>query len=424
MKRIVLITLALGLVSVGLWFGLRSRSEAAESYRVVTVSRGTVEKTISSTGTLEPMVTVQVGTQVSGQLSEILVDYNDRVTEGQVLARIDPSTLSTAVTQAQISLRKATADLADRDREAKRLTGLYEQSLASEADYSSAQYQLEVAKASKAAAEIDLERAKTNLEYATIRAPISGIVVERSVDVGQTVAASLSAPQLFVLAADLSQMRILASVDESDVGQIEEGQKVRFTVQAYPNDEFDGVVRQVRLQSTLQDNVVSYTVVVDVENSDSKVMLLPGMTATVEFLVQTADDVLTLANAGLRYKPSDELMARATENTRKAREASGGSDGPPAPARSEGSTGERRSGQSMASVIYLAANGEPRLAPVRTGITDGQNTVIESPVLEEGTSVIAGTQSSSSAQSSAVSSPFNQNSSSGRRMGPPPPGGF
>ena len=148
MKRIVLITLALGLVSAGLWFGVRSRSEAAESYRVVTVSRGTVEKTISSTGTLEPMVTVQVGTQVSGQLSEILVDYNDRVTEGQVLARIDPSTLSTAVTQAQISLRKATADLADRDREAKRLTGLYEQSLASEADYSSAQYQLEVAKAS------------------------------------------------------------------------------------------------------------------------------------------------------------------------------------------------------------------------------------------------------------------------------------
>lgn len=461
MKRWIVGVLILIVAGAGAWFGLRASSHAAESFRLVTVTRATVEQTVTTTGTIEPMVTVQVGTQVSGQISQILVDFNDPVEAGQVIARIDPSSLETAVTQSRINLRKSTADLAERQREATRMNGLFAQQLAAETDYAAAQYQLELAKASQESAQIDLERAEQNLAYATIRSPIDGIVVERLVDVGQTVAASLSAPQLFLLAADLSKMRILAGVDESDVGQIVEGQKVRFTVQAHPTERFEGVVRQVRLQPTLQDNVVSYTAVIEVDNAGQR--LLPGMTATVDFLVATAPDVLTLSNAALRYRPSEELLARAEETTRAEREGTaesgdrwGGtaragvttgvvdstSRGGPGtdPVGGPGATGaqdatlsasgERRSGggrgrgENRAFVLYLGTDGEPRLAPVRAGITDGQTTAIESPVLEEGMSVIAGILSGAAAENaSQTNNPFtpNQSASSGGRSRP---GGF
>lgn len=471
MKRVLWVALVIAAVGAAAWFLFRPSSQAAESFRLVPVERGSVEQTVSTTGTLEPMVTVQVGTQVSGQVSEILVDFNDRVTEGQIIARIDPTNLESAVAQARIALRRSTADLAERKREAARVEDLFTRQLAPETDHTTAQYQLDLAEAALEAAELDLERAEQNLDYATIRAPISGIVVERSVDVGQTVAASLSAPQLFLIAADLSKMRILANVDESDVGLIDEGQKVRFTVQAYPTQRFEGVVTQIRLQPTTQDNVVSYTAVIEVDNDEKP--LLPGMTATVDFLVATAENALTIANAALRYQVPEDLLARARANSRAERgegDFGPGGDGTGAgkaasgaagsagsgdtaagsgrPGASEGRDGMARGGAAPGSgtgmgtgegsgrggpggsrrggnrsfVLYLGEDGEPRIAPVRPGITDGQKTAVESPVLAEGMQVIAGTNQAAAVQSNG-GSPFAPSSGS-QRSGPPRPGGF
>ena len=449
MKRLIFGILVLAAAGSAAWLGLRSSSQAADSFRLVPVERGSVEQTVTTTGALEPIVTVQVGTQVSGQVSEILADFNDPVTEGQVIARIDPTSLKTAVAQAKISLRKAAADLADRQREVDRIRGLHDRELAADIDLTAANYQLEIAQAANDAARLDLERAEQNLGYATIRAPISGIVVERSVDVGQTVAASLSAPQLFILAGDLAKMRILASVDESDVGLVAVGQKARFTVQAYPNQRFDGVVRQIRLQPSLQDNVVSYTAVIEVNNEAQP--LLPGMTATVDILVAVAEDVLTLPNAAIRYRPSEELLARARENSQKewgghpdgnrpgasGADSLGGSGKDRSARRDTNGAGREGSGRSRAGgrgagganrtfVIYIGADGEPRIAPYKPGITDGQTTAIESPALEAGMSVVAGVTAGGSVAngSEAPGNPFSQGGGSSQSGGHRRPGGF
>ncbi len=424
MRRLILVLSGLVIVGAAAWFGFRNPTEAAQSYRTVTVEVGSVRRTISATGTLEPKTTVEVGTQVSGQIAEILVDFNDPVEAGQVIARIDPQNLATAVTQSEISLRKAKADLADKQREATRIEGLYSRDLAAEVDRTTAAYGLEIAQANYEAAQIDLDRAEQNLQYATIRAPVSGVVIERSVDVGQTVAASLSAPQLFVLAADLGEMQILATVDESDVGEVKQGQLVEFTVQAYPTETFAGQVRQIRLQPSLQDNVVSYTVVIAVDNS--REVLLPGMTATVDFVVEEAQDALTVANAALRYRPSESLLAEAMENSRDA--SSGQSSRQNAPREIDRES--REAGSPYRSmVIYLGADGQPRVAPIRTGISDGSVTTVESPVLEEGMTVVTGQSSggasdASSSSSSTTRNPFESNDNSNRRRGPGRPGGF
>jgi len=286
MKRITWIAVVLILAGVTFWFLGRRGAGAERTYRFVTVEHGKLESLVSSTGTLGAVTTVQVGTQVSGIIAKILVDFNDRVTSGQTIALIDTTLLASAVRDARANLERAQAELAQAEREFRRLQSLYDETLVAETEFNLAQYALDVARANGKSAQISLERAKQNLDYATIRAPISGTVIERNVDVGQTVAASFSAPQLFLIANDLASMQILASVDESDIGQIKEGQQARFTVQAYPDESFTGTVRQVRLQSTTLENVVNYTVVVDVENPAGK--LLPGMTATVDFIIEGA----------------------------------------------------------------------------------------------------------------------------------------
>ena len=252
----VLVTLGAAGAAFGLYLH-RSDTEAG-AYRFVTVERGDIETVVSATGTLEPVTTVEVGTQVSGIINEILVDFNDTVNKGQVVARLDTTLLEIAVREARANLIRNQAELDKAERDFERFSKLAEEGITSGSDLDAATYSRNIASANLSGAQVNLDRAEQNLEYATITAPISGVVVERNVDVGQTVAASLSAPQLLLLAADLARMQIMVSVDESDIGLIEEGQTARFTIQAYPDDTFSGTVQQVRLQSTSQENVVNY----------------------------------------------------------------------------------------------------------------------------------------------------------------------
>lgn len=438
--------------ALGLWIYRNAEAHEAPSYRFATVTRGNLESTVSATGQLSAVTTVQVGTQVSGQVAQILVDFNDRVKKGQLLARIDPTLAQQAVLDAQAGVVRAQADLDRSKAEYDRNKTLYDQKVLTATEFTTAQYNYTVAQASVKSAQVALSRANQNLAYTRIYAPIDGVVVQRNVDVGQTVAASLSAPQLFLIANDLSQMQILANVDESDIGSIHEDQDVRFTVQAYPNQTFNGKVRQVRLQSTTTENVVNYTVVVTVGNP--KGTLLPGMTATVAFLTGSADNALIVPNAALRFRATPDMMAAAgvtnangaprtaadsaafaarRDSIRKARAAAGGNagggqvgggaggQGGSAPGaagatRSRSSSGGRG---SFAQLWYVGANGTPAMMRVRTGLSDGQNTQVIGPDVKEGMQVIIGTNASTTAAASpaATTSPFQQQ----RRPGP---GGF
>lgn len=419
MKKIAIIIAIVGVA--GVLIGTLGSSDGKETpnYRLVTVGQGDIESLVSATGTLDAVTTVQVGTQVSGIVDEICVDYNDPVAEGQVIARIDTSLLANAVASSAAQLARAEAELRQTEREHLRITALFAEELVAESEANSALYSFESAQASVKSAEADLARARQNLEYATITSPIDGTVIARSVDVGQTVQASFSAPELFLIAGDLKSMQILVSVDESDIGLIAEGQEARFTVQAYPDDTFTGTVRQVRLQSATTENVVNYTAVVDVANPDG--VLLPGMTATVDFLVETATDVTYVANASLRYKPDQETMVAALEKLRSRRESSGGARAGTPPSSLDGSSGAGAANRSM--LWTLDENGGVSAIPVKTGISDGTQTVVMGRNLEAGLQVIAGV-SSSAASSQSTSSPFQQQRNDDRGGPPPPPGGM
>ncbi len=425
MKKVVILVAVLAVAAAAYGFLSRGESGSATAYRLVKIEKGSLEAVVSSTGTLEAVTTVEVGTQVSGRIAQLMVDFNGHVEKGQVVARIDPTLLQSAVADAEAGLERSKADRAQAKRNFDRLKVLHEQGIAADADYSTAEYQLDVAKAGQREAEIALERAKQNLEYATIIAPVSGTVVERDVDVGQTVAASFSSPRLFLIANDLSHMQIIASVDESDIGLIKDGQKVRFNVKAYPDDTFKGFVKQVRLKSTIDQNVVSYDVVVDVQNPDGR--LLPGMTATVEFLVNEAHDVFKVANAALRFRPSEADMEAARARWQKERaQRNGNGSGTPgaaaggqqegAGAMGQGGMRGREASRDMAVLWALDPTGQLTPVPVRTGITDGQYTQVTGRRVEEGMDVIAGI---TLASQSAGANPFQGNTQERHR-----PGGF
>jgi HlyD family secretion protein len=411
---------------------LRGSGEEASSYRFAAIERGDLEAIVSATGKLSAVTTVQVGTQVSGQIAAIHVDFNDRVKQGQLIARIDPTLQQQAVRDAQAGLERNRAELEKAQRDYERNAQLFERKVLTEIEFNDARYALAVARANVKSAEVTLERARQNLEYTSIYAPIDGIVVERNVNVGQTVAASLNTPQLFLIANDLARMQILASVDESDIGMIREKQPVRFSVQAYPDDSFTGTVQQVRLQSTTQENVVNYTVVVEVLNPDGR--LLPGMTATVEFIAGSASDALLVPNAALRFRPTEAMWAEVRarmggnqdrrqagnrQGSRAAAEPHTGQAASATPSRREWSqSGARRA--NAATLWYLDNDGKLAVARVRTGITDGQRTQIESQQLREGMQIIvAATQSATPARNS----PFQSQAPQGGG-GPRPPGTF
>jgi len=420
MKKFLPVVVVIAVVALAaFWFLNQENTEAASPYRFVTLEQGDLEAIVSSTGTLNPVTTVQVGTQVSGIISHIYVDFNDNVRRGQVIARIDTTLLVSAVRDAEANLERIEAQRRQAEREFARLQPLFDKQFVTEVEYNQAQYNLDIAIASAKSAEISLERARQNMSYATIYAPVSGTVIERNVDVGQTVAASFSAPQLFLIGQDLSRMEILASVDESDIGRIQTGQAARFTVQAYPEETFEGTVHQVRLQSTSLENVVNYTVAVEVDNPDGR--LLPGMTATVDFIIETASDVLKVPNAALRFRPTasmmEELRSRMEAGIDSASQGGsrpgGGFGGFGAPG---GFGGGDRSNFVM--LWYLDDTGALAMAPARSGISDGTMTEISARQLTPGIEIIAGvTQVEGDGQT--INNPFQQQNSGRRR-----PGGF
>jgi HlyD family secretion protein len=425
-KSLLAVALIAVLTVVGLLVYRDAFAKETPAWRFATIGRGDLQATVSATGTLNAVTTVSVGTQVSGQVAELLVDYNDQVKKGQLLARIDPTLALQAVTDAQANVERAQAQLLQAERDYRRNRELGSSGLVATSAIEQTQSSQEVAAATVKSARVALDRARQNLSYTSIYAPIDGVVVERNVNQGQTVAASLSAPQLFLIANDLTHMQILAQVGESDIARIKEGQPVRFTVQALTGQTFDGKVEQVRLQSTTQENVVNYTVVVTVENP--KRALLPGMTARVEFLTQSATNVLTVPNSALRFKPAEGTFTAAVKPTQSTATTTS-TAGRDARRTAGGTSARRAGGQSFGALYVLDANGKLQQLRVRTGLTDGTRTEVQGKNLTEGMKIVIGTASATqTAQTtSSASSPFQQSGSAGanqqQRRGAAP-GGF
>jgi HlyD family secretion protein len=436
--RVTAAVLAASTVGGVLWFTHRADAGTTPSYRLGKVERGSVKSTVSATGTLGAVRTVQVGTQVSGQIAALYVDFNDHVKKGQLIARIDPILQEAAVQDAEAGLAKATAVATQTQLDYERSKKLHDQQIATDAEFNVAQSSYAQAKASLTSARINLQRAKQNLAYTNIYSPIDGVVVERTMDVGQTVAASFSAPQLFIIANDLSRMQILASVDESDIGKIQPGQPVTFTVQSFPDRQFTGSVEQVRLNSTTLNNVVSYTAVVAVSNEDGK--LLPGMTASVKLVTASADDVLTVPSTALRFTPPEgaktNMPVRPNRPAGDSAAAPGAvangpaAGGPPAggfPGGGFGANGPRRprpAGSqpgSMARLWTVDANGVLTPHFVKLGISDGQKTQINSRDLTDGESIVIGTTQpgATTATSGTTANPLQPQTNQRRGPGGP-----
>jgi len=288
-------------------FSIFNGDSDAEPYRTAPIDRGSITRVVSATGTLQPLVSANVGSTVSGPVVEVLVDFNSQVRANQVLARLDPTPFQQRIVQAQASLAQAQAQAAVANADYQRYVLLQQRGFASEQLMVQQRAARDTARAAVAQASAQVASARTDLERSVIRSPIEGVVVDRQVNVGQSVAASLQAPTLFIIAQDLSRLQANITVDEADIGYAEEGQAVRFTVDAFPDREFEGRVSQVRQQGVAEQGVVTYTVVVEADNPGR--VLLPGMTANAEIVLEQRDDVLRLPNTALRFRPADPEIA-------------------------------------------------------------------------------------------------------------------
>lgn len=356
--KLLIIILALLLTAVGLWYWQMKPDSGQERYKTQTVDRGDIVQNISANGTLNPVVLVNVGTQVSGTLFKLHADFNDRVEAGQILAELDPSLFQAQLHQAEANVTNAQTALKLAKKKMARNRALTERGFISADALDTVEQQLEAARAQLAVNTAQLARDRTNLNYSVIRSPISGVVIARNIDIGQTVAASFQTPTLFLIAKDLRQMQIDTSVAEADIGQLHLGQTVHFTVDAFPEREFTGTVKQVRLNPTIQQNVVSYNVVVAVPNDDG--VLLPGMTANVRFTVQQKTGVLRVPNAALRFKPAEADSDSVTT----------------------------AAGQPGKRVVYRLEENKPIPISVKTGIADNSFTEILEGEIKQGDKVI------------------------------------
>lgn len=412
--RIIAAVLTATSLGAALWVHQRADASSTPQYRLGSVERGNIRATVSATGTLGAVRTVEVGTQVSGQISAIYVDFNDHVKKGQLIARIDPTLQQQAVQDAQAGVARAQAPLTQARLEYERNKALHDQKIVTDVEFNASVSTYAIAKANYTSADISLQKARQNLSYTNIYSPIDGVVVERAMDVGQTVAASLSAPKLFVIANDLSQMQILANVDESDIGLITPDQDVTFSVQSYKERQFTGKVKQVRLNSTTVNNVVSYTAIISVLNPDGK--LLPGMTATAKFVTGSADSVLTVPTTALRFTPAAGTVPVDTAAA-KARPA--GAAGPagarPAGVRPPGA------GAARGTIWTVDASGVLQKHTVRTGLTDGARTQIDSKDLAAGSVIVLGTAlpGAGAPASAAAKNPLQPAATGGRGPGGP-----
>ncbi len=317
---IIAIVVVVG-VLVALFFLRRGKGKGGDQYRTEAVSQGNISATVNATGTLSAVTTVQVGSQVSGIISKLYADFNSQVKKGQLLAELDPTPFQQTVEQRQADVTKAQVDVANTLLTYNRQKRLAAVGLIAQSDLDAAKAAYDGARAGLAQSQAALKQAQTNLNYAKIYSPIDGQVVARQYDIGQTVAASFSAPTLFTIAKDLTKMQVQADVDQSDIGQMSVGEPVQFTVDAYPDQPFRGQISQVRLNATVTQNVITYPVIVEVPNPDLK--LRPSMTANVVIRVATVRDVLRVPNSALRFRPATPEGKTADGKTADTRTANG-----------------------------------------------------------------------------------------------------
>ena len=412
----------------------RSGTQPAPTIATATVTRGDVIEIVDATGTLQAVTTVQVGTQVSGTIKALHADFNTRVRRGQVVAELEPSLFDTQVEQARASLtrleadvRRAEVQLEDAQQKLKRARELAGRELIAASDLEAADVNARVADAALRGAQAQvvqarasLHQSEVNLAHTIITAPIDGIVISRNVDVGQTVAASMQAPTLFVIARDLRDMQVEASIAESDIGRIRTGQPVTFRVDAYPTEAFAGRVSQIRLQPVIEQNVVSYVTVIDVPNPDLR--LKPGMTANVTVESARASNVLRVPNAALRVRPSTEVLVALGQEPAASAEAptSGDRDHPVVGV-------DAALAAASHADVWLLIDGRITRVPLRAGITDGTRTAVFSPDLTEGavvvTSISGDVPTAPATSTSPLLPSFRGRGAGGARgTGSPPPG--
>jgi HlyD family secretion protein len=395
MKRFLPLAAIIVALLLILFIVRRCTSSGSASYQTAAVTKGAITQVVTATGTLNPVVNVQVGSQVSGNIQKLFVDFNSEVKAGQTVAQIDPVLFQAAVTQAEGDLATAQAALELAKVNATRTQKLFVEKNSSQQDVDSANATLHQAEGNVKIKQGALDKAKADLDHCTITSPVDGVVISRSVDVGQTVAASLQAPIIFQIANDLTKMQIDSNVAEADVGAVEVGQNVDFTVDAFPTRTFHGKVVQVRNAPITVQNVVTYDTVIGVDNADLK--LKPGMTANVSVIIAHKDNVLQLKNAALRYRPAD-----ATPEPRAASAQSGPRpEGSPGGQRPTGAR-ERRPDRT----VYLLSFGRPKPAQIKTGISDGIVTEVTEG-LKEGDRVITAELTGAAASSTPSTNPFS-----------------
>ena len=305
-KKTLWIILGIIAAAVVLWLVFRPTGKESVTLETATVQRIDISSSVTATGTVEPVTKVEVGTQVSGIISKLYVDYNDVVNAGQVIAEMDKVNLQAELSAANAQLSTAKTEFEYQQKEFNRMKTLHDKELISDSEFDQSQYQYQSAKNAYSQSQASYTKVRRNLSYATITSPIDGVVISKAVEEGQTVAAGFSTPTLFTIAKDLTDMQVIANVDEADIGQVKEGQRVTYTVAAYPDDVFEGRVKQVRLEATTTSNVVTYEVVINAPNPDLKVK--PGLTATITIFTLEEEDVLSVPTKALRFTPDPEIL--------------------------------------------------------------------------------------------------------------------
>lgn len=442
-QKIYLYITIIGIVILGVvgYISFLNPTSNNIQFRTERIQRGNIVLQVRATGIINPIQTVKVGSQVSGTIAHLYADFNSVVKRGQIIAQIDSTFLYASVKEAEANLERAEAQVNEAKRNLDRSIELYNKQLVSQAELDATQTTYETAIAQRKQAQAALDRAKVNLRYSVIRAPIDGVVISRDVDVGQTVAASLQAPQLFTIANDLKQMQVEASVDEADIGQIKEGQHVSFTVDSYPDEEFSGTVTQVRLSPIITQNVVTYTVIINVSNTELK--LRPGMTATVSILIDKRENVLRVPALALRFQPPEELVEKfqtekpngqektavqqpesqqqPTRQKPQGRERSGAAEGRRAEQlRQKIDSKDFESKPRFGTGQVWVLNEKRSLKPVKiiTGLNDNRYVEVLDGKLKEGDEIVLGViASESSAMNQQQTNPFQPRmpSGSGRR---------
>lgn len=387
-KKYFLMPLIVLGIATGVYFYLNAnKADPTARYRQQALEIGDVAQTVSANGTLNPVILVSVGTQVTGIVKKLYVDFNDRVEKNQVLMELDDVLFDAQIQQSTGNLRNAQAALELAIANEARIRALYAQEYVSALELDQAVQARKSAQAQVDSARGSLRRDQTNLDFSVIRSPVSGVVVDRIVDVGQTVVASFQTPELIRIAQDLSKMQINSSFAEADIGNIRQGQKAKFNVDAFPNRSFEGIVKELRLNPTITTNVVTYDVVISVENSDE--VLLPGMTAYVNIEIANRQNVLLAPNAALRFKPNDAEAVLQSEAIGKSHSAK--------------KTTAENLGVGKLHVLRQSKNGKTMVQaiPVQVGITDGRMSEIITDQLKPGDKVIVGENLEQSASSTS-----------------------